>query len=519
MMTKLQQPLLVGGVALVSGVWLLSALEHAIGEWSMYGLFLAAIGVGVWWLRQPVAPPAKTRPAPSEIDTSLVEQEMSLARQVISQLATEAETPEANSSLAKSQVSLLQARLAQLGTELQREDLRFMVMGAKGSGKTTLIQLMQGNWLEQTGRTINLYEAPSFSVATADGLTADTIAMQQATIADLMIFLVTGDITESEYQTLKQLAERKRLLLALNKQDLYLPEERQTIFGRLQERGQAVLPLSDVVAIATSPNPLKVRQHQLDGEVQEWLEDQTPDIAPLTQRLDQIMQQESQQLVLASCFDQAVSLKQQANLALHELRRARALPMIEQFQWISAATAFASPLPTLDVLAAAAINGQMILDLGNLYQQKFSLQQAQKAAATLGSLMLKLGLVELSTQAIAGLLKTNAMTYIAGGCIQGISAAYLTRVAGLTLVEYFHTQEPNLTVAEAKPFAIDRLSQILQTVFQQHQQPSLLQVFIGQASDRLLPKLTANSGKPALESTALTGQTAVILEQNGASSC
>lgn len=519
MMTKRQQPLLVGGVALVSGVWLLSALEHAIGEWSMYGLFLAAIGVGVWWLRQPVTPPTRTRPAPSEIDTSLVEQEITLARQVISQLATEAETPEADGSLAKSQVSLLQARLAQLGTELRREDLRFMVMGAKGSGKTALIQLMQANWLEQTGKTIHLYEAPSFSVATADGLTADTIAMQQATIADLMIFLVTGDITESEYQTLKRLAERKRLLLALNKQDLYLPEERQTIFSRLQERGQGVLPLSDVVTIATSPNPLKVRQHQPDGEVQEWLEDQTPDIASLTQRLDQIMQQESQQLVLASCFDQALSLKQQANLALHDLRRARALPMIEQFQWVSAATAFASPLPTLDVLAAAAINGQMILDLGNLYQQKFSLQQAQKAAATLGSLMLKLGLVELSTQAIAGLLKTNAMTYIAGGCIQGISAAYLTRVAGLTLVEYFQTQEPNLTVAEAKPFAIDRLSQILQTVFQQNQQPSLLQVFIGQASDRLLPKLTANSGHPALESTALAGQTAVILEQNGASSC
>ncbi|MGI0487505.1 DUF697 domain-containing protein [Pantanalinema rosaneae CENA516] len=519
MMTKLQQPLLVGGVALVMGVWFLSALEHAIGEWSVYGLFLAAIGVGVWWLRQPVITPARTRPAPSQIDTSLVEREITLARQVISQLATEADTPEAAGSLAQAQVSLLQERLTQLGTELQRDDLRFMVMGGKGSGKTTLIHLLQATWVEQTGKSIDLYEAPSFSVTTATGLTADTIAMQQATIADLMIFLVTGDITESEYQTLKQLAERKRLMLAFNKQDLYLPEERQTIFTRLQERGQTVLPSADVVAIATAPNPLKVRQHQADGEIQEWLEDQAPDIASLTQRLDQIVQQESQQLVLASCFDQAMALKQQANSALNDLRRAQALPMIEQFQWVSAATAFASPLPTLDVLATAAINGQMILDLGNLYQQKFSLQQAQKAAATLGSLMLKLGLVELSTRAIAGLLKTNAVTYVAGGCIQGISAAYLTRVAGLTLVEYFHAQEPNLTAAEAKPFAIDRLSQILQTVFRQNQQPSLLQVFIGQASDRLLPKLAASSGSLGVESASLTGQTASILEQNGASSC
>lgn len=519
MMTKLQQPLLVGGVALISGVWFLSALEHLIGEWSVYGLFLAAIGAGVWWVRQSATPPARTRPAPSQIDTSLVEQELALAHQVINQLAAEADAPEAAGSLAKSQVSLLQAQLTQLGTELQRDDLRFMVMGAKGSGKTALIHLLQSHWVEQTGKTINLYEAPSFSVTTEAGLTADTIAMQQSTIADLIIFLVTGDMTESESQTLKQLAERKRLLLALNKQDLYLPEERQTIFCRLQERGQAILPLVDVMAIATAPNPLKVRQHQSDGEVQEWLEEQAPILAPLTQRLGQIVQQESQQLVLASCFDQAVALKQQANLALNDLRRARALPMIEQFQWVSAATAFASPLPTLDVLATAAINGQMILDLGNLYQQKFSLQQAQKAAATLGSLMLKLGLVELSTRAIAGLLKTNAMTYVAGGCIQGISAAYLTRVAGLTLVEYFHSQEPSLTVAEAKPFAIDRLSQILQTVFHQNQQSSLLQGLIGQASDRLLPKLAASASSSVLESAPFGQQTAVILEQNGSGSC
>ena len=130
----------------------------------------------------------------------------------------------------------------------------------------------------------------------------------------------------------------------------------------------------------------------------------------------------------------------------------------------------------------------MILDLGKLYQQNFSLDQAQKVMTALGGLILKLGLVELSTRTISSLLKTNIVTYIAGGSIQAVSAAYLTRMVGLALVEYFHTQAPNLTMTEAKPLAIERFSQVLQTVFQQNQQTNFLQTLASQVIDRLVPK-------------------------------
>jgi len=78
---------------------------------------------------------------------------------------------------------------------------------------------------------------------------------------------------------------------------------------------------------------------------------------------------------------------------LNGVRRDRAPPVAEQYQWIAAAAAFANP-PALDLLATAAINAQLVMELGAIYQQKFSLQQAQAVAGTLGSD--KLGLVELS---------------------------------------------------------------------------------------------------------------------------
>ena len=486
MTAKLQRPLLLGGSLLIIGTWVLETLNHALGEWGVYALVAGLAGAGVWWLQKQSEPKATLSQLPLTVDSTIVKRALAEAEKVITHLAAEAENPEEPACVAvKPQISLLQSQVAQITAELARKEIRFAVMGSKGVGKTSLIQALQAEWATQTERTLTFTETPSFSATTTTGLAADTAALQQAIAADLVLFLITADLTEAEFQTVKRLAITKRTLLVFNKQDQYPPTERETILNQLQKRGHDVLRVGDVVAIAAVPNPIKVRQHQSDGLVNEWLEDQRPNLAALTQRLDQILQQESQQLVLASSLGNAISVKAQAKTALNSVRRTRALPVVEQFQWLSAAAAFASPLPTVDVLATAAINGQMILDLGAIYRQKLSLQQAQKVAATLGSLMLKLGFVELSTQTIVGFMKTNAITYVAGGCIQGISAAYLTRVAGLSLIEYFNTQEPNLTLTEANPLAIERLSQVLQTVFQRNQQTAFLQAFVGQALHQL----------------------------------
>lgn len=523
MIVNPQRPLLVGGVVLTLSVALLETLEHAVGEWSVYALMAGGLGAGIWWLRQKPEPRSEEFQLPKSLDPAAVQRTLVEAEQVLTQLKAEVEEPEAAATIDAPQLAQLQSQVSQIASEMQRDDLRLSVVGGKSSGKTTLIAWMQSGWAATTAKTLTIRETPSFFAATSDGLAAESTAMQQAIAADLILFLVTGDITASELHSVKQLARRKRTLLVLNKQDQYLPEERQAVLSSIREQVQGILAAEDVVAIAAKPNPLKVRQHQADGSVKEWSEDQLPDVGLLTSRLDRILQQEGQQLILASSLWNAIDLKAQAKSILNDLRRARALPIVEQFQWIAAATAFASPMATVDLVATAAISVQMVLDLGAIYRQKFSLQQAQKIATTLGSLMLKQGLVEFSTQAIGSLLKTNVVTYVAGGCVQGFSAAYLTRIAGLSLIEYFHAQEPNLAITEASPLAIERFSQILQSVFQQNQQVAFVQGFVNQAIDRFLPQLsqpqlaaaTPNAGSVPL-STPLT-QESRILEQNEAS--
>ncbi|UBF24995.1 DUF697 domain-containing protein [Kovacikia minuta CCNUW1] len=516
MAAKRQRPLLIGGITLAVGIGMLETLSHTLGEWSVYAVFLGAAGGGIWWLRQKTEP-TKTAllQLPQAIDLTVVKRALTEAEKVITQLVTEVEDPqEPVCAQVKPQVSLLQSQISQVATDMNREEIRLTVIGGKGNGKTTLLQVMQSEWAVRSPKLLSFSEAASDALVTHTALSMEMLAQQQTIAADLVLFLVTGDITESEFQTVKHLAASKRILLLLNKQDQYLPEERSLLLNQLQQRTRGILAATDVVAVSAAPNPLKVRQHQSDGSCKEWLEEQKPDISALTQRLEQILQQESQQLVLNSSFNHAAALRIQARTVLNDVRRTRAMPVIEQFQWIAAGTAFVSPLPSMDLVATVAINAQMIVDLGTIYRQKFSLQQAQKSATALGSLLLKLGLVELSTRAISTLLKSNALTFVAGGCIQGISAAYLTRVVGLSLIEYFHSQDPNLTLTEASPLAIERFSQILQRVFQQNQQVSFLQALINQAFDRFSPtqpQLTAATTSVFTPpSSVLSSQTSVL---------
>lgn len=498
MALALRRPILVGGIVLSFGLWMLESFQHSLMEMGEY-VVLAAIAFGgvFWWLQQRRVKALDLSPLAAPMARETVEQSIAQVDLVINQLESEALTHEA--------IAALRQQVAKVTADLERQELHLVVTGGKSTGKTTLIQELATSWLPQQSAKIAFNETQALFVATEEGEKAfpsRPLALSPSLPApcDLLLFLTAGDLTDSEFQILQQLvAAHQRTLLVFNKQDRYLPEERALLRQQLQKRTTGRLNPEDVVAIAAAPAELKVRQHQTDGTVKEWMEQPNPDLLNLAPRLEQILAREQQQLVWASTWRAAVALKAEAKEILNGVRRDRALPAIEQFQWIAAATAGANPVPALDLLATAAINAQLVMDLASIYQQKFSLSQAQTVAGTLGQLMLKLGLVELSTSAIAGVLKSNAITFVAGGVVQGVSAAYLTRLAGLSLVEYFQAQE---ACGDGNSVNFDRLGEILAKVFQQNQRLACLQSFARQAAAKILP---ASQPEIAIAPTAVNG--------------
>jgi uncharacterized protein len=493
MAVNLRRPILIGGATLCFVLLLLDALGNLLEPLSVLMACVGLVGTGFWWFRRsPSLPPPALLPGKTPLTPAIIQQAIADAQQVISQITTEAAEPDfVKLDLAPPDLSPLHTEARQIAQDVTRQTLHIAIIGAQGTGKTTLEHQLQAQWTAVSA-PITCAELPSSRIV------PDGSAQSPAIAADLALFLITGDITASEQQALQALSAHTRTVLVFNKQDQYLPPQRAEILSHIQHAIQTTpIPGVDLVGIAAAPAPIKVRQHQADGNLREWLEPQAADITPLLQRLQVIIQQEAPQLVLAGSLNRALLLKAQAKTTLNTLRRARALAIMEQFQWMAAATAFASPLPTVDVIATTAINAQMILDLGTLYRQKLTLPQAQKIAKTLGSILLKLGLVELSSHTISTLLKTNALTFIAGGCVQGISAAYLTRISGLSLIEYFSAQDPNLALAEASPLAIERITQILQAVFQNNHQLGLLQTFMGQVMQRVTSPVSPLPPVPA----------------------
>ncbi|MGK7874945.1 MAG: DUF697 domain-containing protein [Xenococcaceae cyanobacterium] len=472
MAVKLRKPILVGGIGVSLALWLWNSLQQSViqvGELSIVGAI--ALGTVFWFFQQKASKKIPFTQVSLPLNRETVEQAIAQAEAMITVLETEA---------ADKDISSFKQQVAQLPELLMREELQLAVTGGKKVGKTTLRQVLENRDIVEN---ICFVETEAFFTETD---AAEEAAKEVALASDLILFLTAGDLTDSEWQTLQQLrASNQRLMLIFNKQDQYLPEERAVILQQLRQRVQEIIAVEDVVAISSSGR-VKVRQHQEDGSVQEWMEKPRAEVGLLNDRLTEILSQERQQLVWATTWREAIGLKTKAKNILNEVRRDRALPVIEQYQWIAAAATFANPVAALDLLATAAINAQMLVDLSDIYQQKFSLSQAQTASGTIGKLMVKLGLVELSTQAIGGILKSNALTYVAGGAVQGISAAYLTRLAGLSLIEYFQEQEVGATSGEG--LNLEKLGQKLQKVFEQNQRAAFLQSFIKQAVARLSPE-------------------------------
>jgi uncharacterized protein (DUF697 family) len=499
MFSSWQRSLILGGVGATVSVWFLENLTHTFGDW----IPAIVLGSGIAWvaLKFQTDSPPKNQVEPltlNRVQTALVE-----AQSAVDRLAVETQDLTIDGSA--SQLSDLRSQIQLITSELNRDEIRLAVMGGKSVGKTMLVNLLDHRWATEVSQKLILQDTPELFAANEGGIIAERDAWKLARAADVVLFVTNGDLTSTEFQAIQQITSvGKRLILIFNKQDQYLPEAQQAVLTHLQKRMVGILAAQDVIAIATHPKSLKIRQHQSDGTVKEWLEKPEPQILPLIDRLNQILLHEGQQLVLASSLSHVKAVQAETKTALNRVRRDRAMPKVDQAQWIVAGTAFANPFPALDLLATAAINGQMVMELSNVYQRKLTLDQAKTVAATMASVMVKLGLVEISTQAIAGVLKTNAITFVAGGLIQGVSAAYLTRLAGLTLIEYFEG-EPTGEIKR------DLLQQLMQKVFEQNRRLPFLQAFVKQAVDQLVQPSIASSaavpeplaGLPAPQETPL----------------
>ena len=367
----------------------------------------------------------------------------------------------------------------------QPRALNGVILGEKRTGKSCLLELLPTQ--------VSLSESSELLPLNWQAIPAETPLSDLEKLisqAHFVWVLTTGDLTATQWQTLEFLHhQHHHWQLLFNKQDLYSDGDRQAILDQLQHQTTSLHPDQSVQAISVAPQPIQIRRHLADGKIETDQEIAPPQLGNLLSQLVQIDLSQSQTWQLGVQWRQTQTIQQQAHQRWQENRRALAIPLIEQAQWLTAGTALVNPVANLDLLAAIAINGQLVFDLSRLYRQNMSLAQAKTVAGQIGEILIKLGLVELSTQALGGLLKSQPLTYLAGGAIQGLSAAYLTRIAGLSLMTFLENQSPELSLNQ---WDWSQLSTVVKQTFDQNQRLNVLQGFV-QTARRQLPPLTAQT--------------------------
>ena len=190
---------------------------------------------------------------------------------------------------------------------------------------------------------------------------------------------------------------------------------------------------------------------------QAQLADSLPPLATWLRQQDQRLRSSTVQRCLEG-------LHQRWQVDLESLRRREWLRLQQRSQWIVAAAVFAAPLPSLDLLLLGVVNGMMLKEMAQLWDCTWNLERLRVAALELARVSLAMGVVEWSSQALASAAKLHGATWLVGGALQALSAAYLTRVVGHAMADMLAltagVAEPDLeTIKRQAPLLIARAAE------------------------------------------------------------
>jgi uncharacterized protein len=385
--------------------------------------------------------------------------------------------------------------------DLSQRDLMVVVFGTGSAGKTSLVNAIRAQidpqaqeaYIGQIGaamgtttvgetyrlnlrgldRDIVIVDTPG--ILETGGDEREQLARQYATEADLLLFVLDNDLRQSEYQALQTLIEiGKRLLVVFNKTDLYPELERQQISQRLGQRLQNLGLATDLVEVTAQPRPLQLNGRLVEPE---------PDVIPLLSRMATVLRAEGEDLVADNILLQSQRLGDAVRHQIDQERQRQAEQIVDRFQWIGAGVVAATPLPVVDLLATAAINAQMVVELGRVYGCEMNVQQGKELALSLAKTLVSLGVVRGAVELFSVALQTNIGTFLVGRAIQGVTAAYLTRIAGRSFIEYFRRNQT---------WGDGGMTEVVQEQFRLNRRDEFIKAFVQEAVVRVVAPLKAS---------------------------
>jgi len=341
----------------------------------------------------------------------------------------------------------LQNELEVLQFSLDKLDqgvIRIATFGLVSRGKSAVVNALLGQKILQTGPLhgvtqwpksvrwtpggegkvqVELIDTPGLDEV--QGEARAQMARQVASEADLILFVVAGDITRTEYQALSELRQaQKPLILVFNKIDLYPEQDREAIYRQLQELGtgtprdrrlQKMLSPEEIVRVAAEPSPIQVRVELPDGTVNYEWETLPPQVDELQQAILRILNREGRSLLALNALFQARTAQVSIAQKTVTQRKADAEDLIWRFAKYKALAVALNPIGLLDILGGTVADLALIRSLSRLYGLPMTSYEAgklwRKILISSGGLLLG----ELGSSALLGMGKSASAVASIGG--------------------------------------------------------------------------------------------------------
>ena len=347
--------------------------------------------------------------------------------------------------------------IQELLDKIENNEIHIAVMGRVSVGKSSLLNAMLGSnvfstsplhgetrkldrsaWQSYDSGGVFLIDTPGLDEA--DGEQREQLAIEAAAQADLILFVVDGDLTQSELDSMKILHQQNSIvLLVLNKVDRYSPDEQQQLLQSLAAHTAGIIAKENILSSSAAPPAQLLITVDETGHESETLRELEPDVSALTSRLWQIIEQDGRSLAALNASLFAAHVTDKVSAKILETRRGLAEKVIRYYCIAKGIGVAANPIPLADLAAAAALDSALVYHLSRVYDLPMSRRESGRLVAAifaqLAALMGAIWTVHLASSLLK--LSSGGLSTVLTATSQGAIAYYGTYLVGQIAQRYF----------------------------------------------------------------------------------
>ncbi|HHW77219.1 MAG TPA: DUF697 domain-containing protein [Xanthomonadaceae bacterium] len=342
-------------------------------------------------------------------------------------------------------------------------------------GETT--RAAHARWQEYDAGGVFLIDTPGINEVA--GEERERLAHDVATRSDLVLFVVDGDLTDTELRALRQVkGAAQRLVLVLNKIDRYTQADRELLLATLRQRTAGLIQPRDIVTAAAQPAERIVILVDAEGNETETRRRPSPDVTALRERIWDILKAEGKTMAALNAGLFAGRFSDRLTREIIAIRRDLAEKVVRNYCLGKGVAVALNPIPVADMLAAVATDAAMIIHLSRVYGLPISRGEAGSLLKTIFTQLVFLMGTVWGMHLVAAALKGVSLglsTLVTAGA-QGAVAWYGTYVVGKAAEQYF---------AQGKSWGEGGPKRVVQDILDSLDRESLL----AQARDDILSRL------------------------------